>query len=613
MSTLALPRKGTSPSLLPSLRRAWRVLTRPHVILGIVLVVMMVYLVIMPFLVMVQTTFTWQLSDQRLSRDFTTEGEFTLFHWLRMFNSQLSQTMVYTPLLNTLTVAISTTILSLTIGTLLAWVVVRTDLPLRNLVSSMAIIPYMLPSWAIGLAWLVVFRGSQFGGQTGFFQQLTGIQPPEWLSFGPLPIVVAQTAHYYAFGYLLASGALMSLDARLEESGEILGANRWYVLRRITVPLVAPAVLSALILTFSHAMSEFGTPAFLGSPVRYMVLSTSLFNNINSNLRADGFVLGLILIAISIGTIYINQRVIGVRKSYVTIAGKGFTSTPVKLRALKYPVALLVLTFLVLVVIAPMVLLFYQTLMLDVGDYSLSNFTLHYYIGDSNPRYAEGAPGIFKDPQFFQATWNSVALSIVTAVITAILGILLGYVIVKGRGTLLSKITEQLAFLPYLIPGIAFGAIYLGMFAQSMGPIPALYGTFWLLVLVSVVKHLPFSSRSGTAAIMQVGSELEEAATIAGASWLTRFRRVILPLTTSGLVSGFLLTFITTMRELSLIILLVTPATRTLTIFTFRYSQQGWPQYSDAVVIIIVLIVLLAEWLVRRVSGSSIGQGLGAS
>lgn len=612
MSALALPRKGTASSLLPTLRRAWRLLVRPHVMLGIVLILLMLYLVITPFLAMIQTTFTWQTSDQRLTREFTTEGEFTLFHWARMFQSQLSQTMVYTPLMNTLTVAVTTSILTLVIGTLLAWIVVRTDLPLRKFISSLAIIPYMLPSWAIALAWLVVFRGAQFGGQMGFFQQLTGVEPPAWLTFGPLPIVVAQTAHYYAFAFLLASGALQSLDARLEESGEILGASRWYVLRRITVPLVTPAVLSALILTFSHAMSEFGTPAFLGSPIRYYVLSTSLFNNINSNLVADGFVLGLVLIAISIVTIYINQRVIGIRKSFVTIAGKGFTSTPVRLRALKYPLWAIVIVFLLLVVVAPLLLLLYQTLMLQVGDYSLSNLSLQYYLGESTPKYADGAPGIFRDPQFFHATWNSVALAGVTAIITAVLGILLGYVIVKGRGTLLSKVSEQLAFLPYLIPGIAFGAIYLGMFANSIGPIPALYGTFWLLVIVSVVKHLPFSSRSGTAAIMQVGNELEEAATMSGAAWLTRFRRIILPLSTSGLVSGFLLTFITTMRELSLIVLLVTPATRTLTVFSFRYSQQGWIQYSDAVVIVIVAIVLVAEWLVRRISGGSIAQGLGA-
>ena len=142
------------------------------------------------------------------------------------------------------------------------------------------------------------------------------------------------------------------------------------------------------------------------------------------------------------------------------------------------------------------------------------------------------------------------------------LGVILGYAIVKGRGTRLSKLVEQLAFIPYVIPGIAFGAVYIAMFTKPFGPIPALYGTFALLVVVSVAKHIPYSSRSGVSAMLQVGKELEEAAQIAGASPWHRFKRIIFPLTSTGFVSGFLLTFITTMRELSLIILLVTPNNR---------------------------------------------------
>lgn len=612
MSTLALPRRGTPPSLLPTLRRSWRLLTRPHILLGLILIAAMLYLVITPFLVMIQTTLTWQLSDQRITREFTTVGEFTVFHWLRMFNSALSQSMLYTPLMNTLTTSIAVSVLALSLGSLLAWLVVRTDLPLRKFVASTAIIPYMLPSWAIALAWIVVFRGSKFGGAMGFLQALTGVEPPDWLSFGAVPIIITLSLHYYAFAFLLVSGALESLDARLEESGEILGASRWYVLRRITFPLMIPAVLSAFILTFSRAMGTFGTPAFLGIPVRYYVLSTTLYNNINANLQADGFVLGLVLIGISIVTIVFNQRIIGIRKSYVTIAGKGFTSTPIRLRAFKYPILALVLTFLVIAVFAPLLLLAYQSLMLNIGDYTLSNLTLHFWIGESNPRIADGVNGLFLDPQFFQATWNSIALAGVTALVAAVIGILLGYAVVKGRGTLLSKVIEQLAFLPYLIPSIAFGAIYLGLFARPMGPIPALYGTFALLVIVSVVKHLPYSSRSGTAAMMQVSGELEEAAIIAGSSWLHRFRRILLPLTTAGLISGFLLTFITTMRELSLIILLVTLATRTLPALNFRYSQQGYAQPGDAIAIVLVVIILAAEWSVRRFRGGSLGKGLGA-
>jgi iron(III) transport system permease protein len=520
--------------------------------------------------------------------------------------------MLWTPLANTMITSIGISILALVMGVILAWLVVRTDLPGRRFIRSIAIIPYMLPSWTIALAWIVVFKNERVGGSPGFLQSVFGFQAPDWLSYGPVPIIITLSLHYYAFTFLLVSGALQSLDARLEESGEILGASRWQVLRKITFPMVIPAILSGFILTFSRALGSFGTPAFLGNPVRYYTLATTLYNNIQSRLQADGFVLALVLISISIVTIYFNQRVVGVRKSYATLTGKGFTSTPIRLRALKYPVLAAVLLFLAIAVFVPLLFLVYQTFMLKTGDYSLSNFTLHFWIGESNPRMADGIEGVLRSGQTWISTWNSVALATLTGAITSVIGILLGYAVVKGRGTLLSKIVEQIAFLPYLMPSIAFGAVYLVMFAKPIGPIPALYGTFALLVVVSVAKHLPYSSRSGTAAMLQVGAELEEAAVVSGSSWAHRFRRIILPLTGPGLISGFLLTFITSMRELSLIILLITPATRTLPTLNFRYSEQGYHQPGDALAVMLVVIILAAEWLVRRTRGAEIGKGLGA-
>ncbi len=606
MSVVALPSSFARPA-----RRVWRKLTRPHVLVAGVMLALLAYLVITPLLIMIQTTITWQPEDNRLVRGIT-PGEFTLFHWERVFNSIISQTMLWTPLQNTLVTSIGISIFALTLGSLLAWLVVRTDLPGKKFIASVAIIPYMLPSWTISLAWIVVFKNQRVGGSIGFLEALTGAQVPDWLSYGPVPIIITLSLHYYAFAFLLVSGALQSLDARLEESGEMLGATRWQVLSRITFPLVIPAILSAFILTFSRAMGSFGTPAFLGNPVRYYVLSTTLYNNISSRLQADGFVLGLVLIAISIVTIYLNQRIIGVRKSYATLTGKGFASTPVRLRALKYPILILVGMFLFIAVVAPLGFLGYQSLMLQKNSFALDNLSLHFWIGESNPKIADGIAGILTDVQTWVSAWNSIALAVLVGLITSVLGIFLGYAVVKGRGTWLSKIVEQVAFLPYLMPSIAFGAIYIGMFAQPLGPLPALYGTFWILVVVSVAKNLPYSSRSGTAAMLQVGSELEEAALVGGASWLTRFRRIIIPLTSSGLVAGFLLTFITSMRELSLIVLLVTPTTRTLTTLNFRYAEQGYHQPGDALAMMLVVIILACEWIVRHFRGAQIGKGLGA-
>jgi iron(III) transport system permease protein len=144
-----------------------------------------------------------------------------------------------------------------------------------------------------------------------------------------------------------------------------------------------------------------------------------------------------------------------------------------------------------------------------------------------------------------------------------------------------------------------------------VGPIPALYGTFALLVIVSVAKHLPYSARTGVSAMLQVGRELEEAGQVAGANAWERFRRIIFPLTSPGFVSGFLMTFITTMRELSLIILLVTPSTQVLASMTIRYIENDDTQMANAVIIILVTLVLIGNWLISLFRGGSLKKGLG--
>ncbi|NIN67575.1 MAG: ABC transporter permease subunit, partial [Anaerolineae bacterium] len=528
----------------PAARRLSRYVTTPHILLAFLFIAMMFYLIVFPLGRMIWTASTWQMGDERLARGIDVqEGAFTLFHWQRVFASKVTKAMLIAPLRNTFVTALGATLLALSIGSILAWLVSRTDLPLRRFITSVVTIPYMLPSWVLALSWIIIFKNQRIGGAKGLLEYVTGLQVPDWLAYGPVPIVVALSLHYYAFAFLLLSGALVSLDSSLEESAELFGASRWRILRKITLPLMMPAFLSAFILTFSRTLGTFGTPAFLGRPVRYFTLSTMIYSNVKQGLYADGFVLALLLIVLSAVTIYVNQGLIGTRKGFHTIAGKGFRGRPTPLRGWKVPILALVLVFLALCVFLPVGVLFYRSFMLFEGNYSLSNLSLHYWIGDSDPRIAEGSVGLLRDPMILKTAWNSIRLSVLTAIITAVIGILLGYAIVKGRGTRLSRLVEQMAFLPYLMPSIAFGAIYISMFAKPLGPIPALYdGTFTILVVISVVKHLPYSSRAGVGSVMQVAGELEEAATVAGAKWVRRFRKIILPLSSSGLMAGTLLT-----------------------------------------------------------------------
>lgn len=596
--------------LLAAARRFYRWITSPRVVLSLIMLVVMFYLVIIPLYRMVQTTVTWQPHDLTRVPDAEV-GKLTAFHYVRMLTGVFGKIYMYTPLRHSMTIAIGATLLALLIGGSLAWLVVRTDMPGRKLINQLAVIPYIMPSWTLAQAWLVFFKNRLSGGTPGVYEYLVGHSPPSWLSYGPVPIIICSALHYYTFFFLFVSAALMSIDSNLEEAGELAGASRWRILRKITFPLVLPAILSGFIMTFSKVLGTFGGPNILGTPVRYYVVATMIRGSIGVGDKADAFVLAIVLVLMSMSIIWFNQKLVGTRKSYETIGGRGFVAQVNKLGRLKRAVMIAVILFQILVIVVPLGLLVYSTVMLQDGNYSLSNLSLQHWIGERGTIYNHGEPGVLRNPKIYMTAWNSIRLSLWTAFFTALMGIILGYAIVKGRGTRLSKMVEQLAFVPYVIPGIAFGAVYIAMFIKPLGPIPALYGTFALLVVVSVAKHIPYSSRSGVSAMMQVGRELEEAGMISGANVWQRFRRIIFPLTSSGFVAGFLLTFITTMRELSLIILLVTPQTQVLASQTMFYTENGDAQMANAVILILIVLVAIGYFIISRIRGGSLKKGLG--
>ena len=240
--------------------------------------------------------------------------------------------------MHSVTVSLGATLLAFTIGGGLAWMIVRTDMPARNAINLLATVPYIMPSWTIAMAWKVVFNNGTAGGIPGMLMYLTGTPPPTWLAYGPVPIIISSALHYYTFFFLFVSAALMSIDSSLEEAGELVGASRWRILRKITFPLVIPALLSGFIMTFSKTMGTFGGPNVLGVPVRYYTLSTMIRSNTTVSALGDAFVLAIVLILFSMTTIFLNQKIVGTRKSYETIGGRGFMAQKTKLRNWKgYP------------------------------------------------------------------------------------------------------------------------------------------------------------------------------------------------------------------------------------------------------------------------------------
>ena len=579
------------------------VVTNPYNIIVLIAVVLLVYLIVLPLLDMIATTFELAQRDIRAVGGGKA-GDFTLYYWQRLLASELSWTMLIKPLINSLVIGVCVSVCAILLGSILAWLMVRSDLPFKKFFSLAVIIPYMIPSWCKSQAWLSMFKTARLGGAPGFMASL-GLDVPEWLAYGPVAIIIVLTLHYYAYTYLLVSSALNSINSELEEMGEIQGAGKAMILRKITLPLVLPAILSAVILTFSKAIGTFGTINYLGSPVQYYTLSSQLYMNINSRDTQTGFAMAILMIIIASIAVFVNQKLIGSRKSYATIGGKGGRSTLIGLGKVGRPVITAALfVFFAVGIIMPIVILVMESFMLKEGIYSLDNFTLHYWIGESNPQIMEGLPGIFKNDEFINSLFNSLRLTLVNGVFGTIFGQLLGYITAKGRGRLHGKLVEQLVFIPYLIPSVAFGGIYLSMFSQpqqifGVTLVPALYGTFALLTLVSVVKHLPFAARAGTSNMLQISGELEEAATIEGAGFFRRFVKIVFPLS-----KGFMLIFVSIMKELDLIILIMTPTTSTLPYLAFRYQNGNSPQASDCVAIVMFSIVFLV-YAIANLSGKA--------
>src|SRR4030043_2240622 len=315
-------------------RRFFHWLTKPHVVLALIMLVLMFYMVIIPLYKLVETTVTWQLVDESRIPG-AVEGEFTLYHWIRMMTGIFGRIYTFTPLTHSMTIAIGTVVLSFLIGGSLAWLVVRTDMPGRKLVNQLAGLPYIMPSWTLAQAWLVLFKNRTVGGAPGMFEAIMGVSPPDWLLYGRVPIIICCALHYSPFFFLFVSAALMSIDSNLEEAGELMGANRWRILRKITLPLVLPALLSGFIMTFSKVMGTFGGPNILGSPVRYYVVATMIRGSLAAGDKADAFVLAIILILFAVVTISLNQRLVGTRRRYETIGGRGFVAHPSKVRNMK--------------------------------------------------------------------------------------------------------------------------------------------------------------------------------------------------------------------------------------------------------------------------------------
>ena len=527
----------------------------------------------------------------------------TVKAWSDVLTGRLSTNLFYKPLGNTLLIGVVVASGCVLLGGFLAWLVVMTNVPFRKTIGVMATLPFMIPSFAAALAWGSLFRNDRVGGQVGWLQGM-GMDIPDWLAWGMVPTLIVLTLHYFSLAFTIIAAALATVNSDLVEAAQIAGAKGRRILMGIILPVTTPALVAAGSLCFAGAVSNFATPALLGLPVRMQTLSTRLFGMIEVGQVGRGYVIGILLVLISGAFLWAGNRIVSGRRSYATITGKGGRAKRFDLRRARWPLFTVAMLILLSSTVVPVIILTASSLAPSSANL-FSDWTLHYWMGRSDSSFAQGIPGIAYNEDIVRALLITLSLGLAVAFTGMFVGLLASYTTARYREGWASAAITQISFLPLLVPGIAFGAAYIAYLGAPIGPFPALYGTFALLVIAGTAYLLPFSVQTGRAVIQQVGGELEESARITGARFAHRLAAITVPLAIRGLSAGGILIFVKIIRDLSLVVLLFTPTMPVLSVVAYRYASEGFAQFANAITVVILFISIAATLIANRLQSKS--------
>jgi len=524
-------------------------------------------------------------------KSFIFEGELSLQHYINAFVSKRN----IVAFSNTLQVGIGTTIFSVILGSSLAWLVVRTDLPHKNIFRTLFIIPYMIPPFVGAIAWSLLLSPRN-GYFNKFIQLLPGINESIFNVNSMFGLIWVMTLYFFPFVFIITSGALERMDPTLEEVAYASGAGTFKVMKDITLPLMAPSIMGGALLAFVASIANFGIPALIGMPARLHVLTTMIYSHIYSG-GFDGIKRSLslssVLMITSISALLFNYFYLK-KKAFTIIAGKSMRPNLVKLRKWKTPFFILAIFVVAITVLAPSISIFITSLLKGWGvDFSLQNLTLDNYI------YV-----LFEYDLTQKAMKNSFFFAFSSATIAMILGSFIAYIIVNYDNKF-SKFLEIISTIPYTIPGTVVAVAMI--LAWSGNYVLNLYNTFWIIIVAYVARYISFSVRTTSSSLKQIHHSLIDASRISGANWLTTLKNIIIPLIKPGLIAGWFLIFMPTLRELTMSILLWGPKTVTIGVAVFELQEAGYFQISAALASLLLIVVLIGNFLVRLLSKGKLG------
>ncbi len=495
---------------------------------------------------------------------------------------------------NSLKFAIGTCVVSFLIGTYLAWVTERTNTPFKKMVMVMALIPFIIPGILSTISWILLLS-PRIGLINLVLKGAFGLESSPFTIYSMGGMIWAEAIHLFPLVFLLMSAAFRNMDTSLEEAALSAGSSMFTTFRRITLPLMRPAMFGVMLIVFIRGIEAFEVPALVGVPARISVFTTKIFLAIHQFPSDFGLAgaYGVTLLVICVVGVLLYQKMTRSEERYATVTGKGYRPRVIDLGNWKYLTCASTFFIFFLAVVLPIFILLWSSF---IPYYGIPSRALLAKLTLDNYKY------ILDYPLAWTAFKNSFYLSVGSATLVMFLTSVIAWITVKskirGRGFL-----DNMAFIPIAMPGIVLGVSLIWVYLTL--PIP-IYGTIWVLLLAYITRFMPYGMRAASASMIQINKELEEASLASGGSWPQTFRKIILPLLMPGFVAGWIYISIISLRELSTSILLYSYDSTVLSIMAFDLWEGGQYTYVCALgVMMVSLLVAMAS--VARMVGSKIG------
>lgn len=511
------------------------------------------------------------------------EARWALDGWQSVLSDRSLQTAAW----NTVTVAVVRQTIALVVAVFIAWLLARTDIPGGRVFEFLFWIAFFFPSLTVTLGW-VFLLDPRFGvinqGLAAMGLTAMGIGPFNIFSFWGI-VWVHLVGTSIAIKVMLLTPVFRNMNSSFEEASRVAGASSFGTAMRIFVPIMLPAIVAVEFLALLRSLEAFEIEQILGTPIRFFVASTWIYDTLAQvRPRFDSVAaLSVVMIGIGLAFVVLQRAIIGNRR-YTTITGQ-FQGNVIKLGKMRWVAFGFMVVMVFLIVAVPIFSSLLATFMKKFGFFTADPWTMNNW------------STAFNDRLLIRALQNTIVLALSTAVGSLVIFSLIAYIITRtkfwGRTYL-----DYFSWLPFTVPGLILSLALLTMFLQPAAR--PLYGTMFTLVLSLMIASMPFAVQNMKGAFGQLSTELEEASFITGGTWWHTYRRIVLPLISPTLVVIGIISFIAAGRNISQVALLSNSAIRPLSIMQLDYISEGKYEVAAVIATILLLVSLALALLARR-------------